>query len=83
LPSIEQVLPWLHLLFEAWEDYKLKRQREAIEAAERDTKTQEALAEHDHDAVLFDDDDEDDDRRKKKDKKRRKDKNKDKKKNRK
>jgi hypothetical protein len=78
LPSIEQVLPWLHLLFEAWEDYKLKRQREAIEATERDAKTQEALTEHDHDAVLFDDDD-DDDRRKKKDKKRRKDKNKDKK----
>ena len=83
MPSIEQVLPWLHQLFEAWEDYKLKHLREAIETAERDAATHEAMAEHDHDEVLFEEGDEDggerrkkDKRDKKKDKKRRKDKKK-------
>jgi hypothetical protein len=31
LPSIEQVMPWLHLIFDAWEDYKKTREREAAE----------------------------------------------------
>jgi hypothetical protein len=31
LPSIEQVMPWLHLIFDAWEDYKKAREREAAE----------------------------------------------------
>jgi hypothetical protein len=37
LPSIEQVMPWLHLIFEAWEDYKAQRDLERIrqEEAER------------------------------------------------
>ena len=74
LPSIDQVMPWLHRLFEAWEDYKLKRQREAIEAAERESVTREAMAEYEHDEVLFEQGDEEDGPRKKKDKKRKKDK---------
>jgi hypothetical protein len=76
LPSFEQVLPWLHQLFDAYEDYRRQRERETIEIAERDAATQRAFAEHDHNEILFDEsDDEDHDRkRKKKDKKDKKDK---------
>jgi hypothetical protein len=37
LPSIDQVMPWLHLVFDAWEDHRKMREREASEreAAER------------------------------------------------
>jgi hypothetical protein len=77
LPSIEQVMPWLHLLFDAWEDYKRQREREATEAAEHEASVHEALAEHDHGAMSDGDEDEDDKERKKK--KRRKDKKKHKK----
>jgi Collagen triple helix repeat (20 copies) len=82
LPSIDQVMPWLQMLFEAWDDYRLKRQREAFEIAERDAATHKAMAEYDHDEVLFEEHDDDGERRdkdkrdKKKDKKRRKDKKK-------
>jgi collagen triple helix repeat protein len=31
MPSINEVMPWLHLLFEAWEDYKQDRKRFAKE----------------------------------------------------
>jgi hypothetical protein len=43
LPSIEQVMPWLHLIFDAWEDHRKMREREA---AERDAQAaeHEALA---------------------------------------
>ena len=76
LPSIEQVLPWLHQLFDAYEDYKRQREREAIESAERDAATQRAFAEPDHDEVPFDvsDDEDHGKKRKKKDKKDKKDK---------
>jgi hypothetical protein len=69
LPSIEQVMPWLHLVFDAWEDYKRTREREAAEreAAEREA---QAAAEG---GDGFDDPDDDDDRKHKK-KKRHKDK---------
>lgn len=33
LPSLDQVMPWLHLLFDAWEDYKRLRERETAERA--------------------------------------------------
>ena len=33
LPSIEQVMPWLHLLFEAFEDYRQQKERAAGERA--------------------------------------------------
>jgi hypothetical protein len=63
-------MPWLHLVFDAWEDYKRLREREAAdrEAAERIAL---AVAE---DGVGSDDPDDDDDHHKKKNKKRRKDK---------
>jgi hypothetical protein len=71
LPSIEQVMPWLHLLFDAYEDYKRTREQEAVESAERDAATQRAFAEQDHDEVLFDEGDNEgrDKKRRKKDKK--------------
>ena len=31
MPSINQVMPWLHLVFDAWEDYKHTRKRSAKE----------------------------------------------------
>lgn len=64
LPSIEQVMPWLHMIFDAYEDYKKTREREAAE--------REALA-----AIeSYDMADADDDHKKKKKKKHRKDKGK-------
>src|SRR6202142_2650316 len=80
LPSIEQVMPWLHLLFDAWEDYKRQREREAFEATQHEANIHEALAADEHGDMFADDEDEDDKERKKKDKKkRRKDKDKHKK----
>ncbi len=69
-------MPWLHMIFDAWEDYKRTKEREAAEQAEHDA-AERAAAEAialDVDAGDFGDDDDDDDRKKKK--KRRKDKNK-------
>jgi hypothetical protein len=66
LPSIDQVMPWLHLLFDAYEDYKRQREREALEAAEREASAHAALAEPEEEVLEEDDDDE---HRKKKDKK--------------
>ena len=75
LPSIEQMMPWLHLLFDTYEDYKRQRERETFEASAQEAEIA-ALIDHDEDGFAEEDDDE---RRKKKDKKRRKDKKKDKK----
>src|ERR1700728_2635952 len=78
LPSIEQAMPWLHLLFDAYEDYKRQREREAIEAAEaaeREASTQAALTEPSGD--MFDEGD--DEHRTKKDKKHKDKKHKDRK----
>jgi hypothetical protein len=64
LPSIEQVMPWLHLLFDAWEDYK--REREATEAAEREASVHEALALDEHGEASDEDADDKEHRKKKK-----------------
>jgi hypothetical protein len=69
-------MPWLHLVFDAYEDYKRQREREAIEATEREAEAYAALTEHNDDMFAEEDDGE---HRKKKDKKRHKDKKKDKK----
>jgi hypothetical protein len=47
LPSIDQVLPWLHLIFEAWEDYMRTKQREAAEREMHEQMVQEAVSEND------------------------------------
>ena len=67
LPSIEQVMPWLHLLFDAWEDYKRLREFEAAElaAAERLVLEQAELA-PDEDDDASGDEDEDGHKKKKK-----------------
>ena len=70
LPSIDQVMPWLQMLFGAWEDYRKKREQEAAE--------REALAAQQREAIsIFENADisngnfDDDERRHKKEKKHR------------
>jgi hypothetical protein len=43
LPSIDQIMPWLHLVFDAWEDYRQAREREAMERAQEQAAVAEAL----------------------------------------
>jgi hypothetical protein len=69
------MMPWLHLLFDAWEDHKRQREREAMEAAEHEASVHEALALDEH-GEMFEDDEGDKEHRKKKKKKRHKDKKK-------
>ncbi len=63
-------MPWLHLIFDAWEDHRQKRAQEAAERgqAAAELAAQEAMAADD------DSDDDDDDRKKKHKHKHRKDK---------
>ncbi|AMN40780.1 hypothetical protein [Rhodoplanes sp. Z2-YC6860] len=76
LPSIEQVMPWLHLIFEAWEDYKAQRDLERIrqEEAERQQALEAAQEAAAAEAVA---DDQDDGEKKKHKKKKNKKKHKD------
>ena len=78
LPSIEQMIPWLHSLFEAFEDYRREQQFNDHETAEREASTQAALIEHDFGDMFVGDELEDEEPRKKK-KKKKKDKKKKKK----
>jgi hypothetical protein len=71
LPSIEQVMPWLHLVFDAYEDYKRLRERET---AEREAVESAVLEAGEHGEGSGDDDEDDEHRNKKK--KRHKDKKK-------
>jgi hypothetical protein len=65
-------MPWLHQVFEAFEDYRRQREREAAEREELANQQREALRIFEN-ADISDDDIEDDGRRrKKKDKKKRK-----------
>jgi hypothetical protein len=43
LPPIEEVMPWLHQVFEAFEDYRRQREREAAEREELANQQREAL----------------------------------------
>ena len=74
------MIPWLHSLFEAFEDYRREQQFNDHETAEREASTQAALTEHDFADMFVDEELEDEERRKKKKKKKDK-KKKDKKKN--
>jgi hypothetical protein len=74
LPSIEQVLPWLDQLFDAWDERRRQREREAaerdaLEAAER--AMLEAAVRETDEGMLDDESDagEDDEHKKKKKKK--------------
>jgi hypothetical protein len=62
LPSIEQVMPWLHLIFDAWEDHRRMRE----EAEQREAATQAALADEHLDSDAEGDDDERREKKKKK-----------------
>ena len=59
-------MPWLHLLFDAWEDHKRLREHEATEAAEREASVHEALALDEHGETPDEDADEKEHRKKKK-----------------
>jgi hypothetical protein len=67
-------MPWLHLLFDAYEDYKRQRERETIEAAEREAETHAALTEHDEGSLHEEDGEEHPKRKDKKHKDKKKDK---------
>jgi hypothetical protein len=69
LPSIEQVMPWLHQIFDAWEEHRHMREREAAELEAVELEALAALND-----VEAEDADDDDDRREKKKKKKHKDK---------
>jgi hypothetical protein len=71
LPSIEQIIPWLEMVFDAWEDHRRMRE---LEAAEREAAEREALAAAEPVEDSPEDSEEDDDDHKKKKKHRRKDK---------
>jgi hypothetical protein len=78
-------MPWLHRLFDAWEDYQRQREREAVEAAEHEANTFAAMAEFGHDEVFEaeEDNDSDEKQRRKKMKEDKKEKKKNRKKHRK
>jgi len=67
LPSIDEVRPWLRLIFEAWEDHQKAREREGAEREAMQVFERAVLKEMDGDPFMFSDE-EDDDHRKKKDK---------------
>jgi len=69
LPSIDQVRPWLQMVFEAWEDYKKSRERDAAEREAMQVFERAVLNEMDGDPFMFSDEDDADGERKKKDKK--------------
>jgi hypothetical protein len=67
LPSVDQVLPWLHLIFDAWEDYRKQRELEEAERDALETQEREAMkVSEDCEANGDDGDENDDDGRKKK-----------------
>jgi hypothetical protein len=65
LPSIEQVMPWPHQIFDAWQDHRRRREHEAAEREAAEQAVLEAVQDDGIDGL----DDEDDDNRKKKKKK--------------
>jgi hypothetical protein len=71
LPSIEQIVPWLDLVFDAWEDHRRRRE---LDAVEREAAEREALAAVESVEDAPEDPEDDDDDHKKKKKHRRKDK---------
>jgi len=74
-------MPWLHLIFEAWEDYHKQREQEAAERAALEAQSLEAMRVFEDEEIGDDHGndlgDEDKDKKKKK-KKKHKDKHKDK-----
>ena len=52
-------MPWLHLVFDAWEDYRHAREREAMERAQEQAAVAEALRDTEPSDAEDDPDDED------------------------
>jgi hypothetical protein len=78
LPSLEQIMPWLHMVFDAWEDHRQMRLREAQEREEALLREQQEAVERvaamiEAEAAIADESDETDDGKKKKKRKKNKD----------
>ncbi len=75
-------MPWLHLIFEAWEDYRKKREQEVAEREEMAAQEREAMkvfedaAAGDHVTIGFGDDHDGKDKKKRKKKDKHKNKHK-------
>jgi hypothetical protein len=69
LPPIEEVMPWLHQVFAAFEDYRRLRERETMEREEFAAQQREALKIFENADIGGDDFADEADRKKKKDKK--------------
>jgi hypothetical protein len=69
LPSIEQVLPWLEQLFDAWDERRRQREREAAEREALEAAVQDVNGNGDAFADDTSEETDDDDHRKKKKKK--------------
>ena len=78
LPSNDEMRPWLHMIFEVWEEYRKARERETAEQEAMQVFERAVLNGDDTDPFTFSDENEDHGRRKKdkKDKKRKKHKHK-------
>jgi hypothetical protein len=70
LPSIDQVMPWLQMLFEAWEDYRRQREQEAAEREALAAQQREALSIFENADISNGNFDDDEHRKEKKHKKR-------------
>jgi hypothetical protein len=70
-PPIEQLKPWLNLIFEAWEEYRKLRERETAELEAMQVFERAILDDAEGDPFMFSDEEEGD-HRKKKDKKHKK-----------
>jgi hypothetical protein len=69
LPSIETMRPWLHMIFDAWEEHRQARERETAEREAMQVFERAVLNEEDGDPFMFSDEQDADGDRKKKDKK--------------
>jgi len=58
-------MPWLHLIFDAWEDHRLNKERERQELAAAEAALREIPPHDDADEVDEEDEDKDKDKKKK------------------
>jgi hypothetical protein len=78
LPSIEEIRPWLHMIFDVWEQYRQTRERETAEREAMAVFERAVLNDEHGDPFMFSDETGDDGKPRKKGKKdRKKHKNKD------
>jgi Collagen triple helix repeat (20 copies) len=72
LPSIEEIRPWLHMIFDVWEEYRQTRERETAEREAMAVFERAVLNDEEGDPFMFSDESGDDVEHRRKDKKDRK-----------